>query len=776
MKLRIRSMFVLAFLWFVLPLSSLRADEPSPLAVEDVLGTHSVGDLSRLALSPDGMWIAYMVRDNRSSVSLGDQNERYFRVRTGIHDQNRFGDIWIANTDTGVAKNLTGGRGSSWEPSWSPDGRYLAFLSDRDGSGQARVWIWDMPVGSLKMLSTANVRVDLFDSIEWSPDSQRVFVPIIPEGLTVDEYVPRVLSSEADLKSKVLTAAGTTVSVYQSGMGSASAQEVPLFNLNVYLRDLIAIDVRTALMTTIVRGKRIRSYSVSPTGSRVAYAVPKGFEKPGSIFVAYDLMVSDFTGAQSRVVASGIALDDFSWSPDGSLLAYGAYEAGEKNYDYYVVDPNTQSVRKVSSLPSQPPCCNFPAPAWSSSGESFYFPLNGALWRTTVGNGKSEELGRVPDRQIQYLVRHSRGHLWTLDGGSSAVVLVHDEKGKQDGFYRIDLQTGTSKVLVEGKQSYTSRSGLDSGTYLTTVSRDGTRIGFSAEDAERPADVWVADAGFLRVRQLSHLNPQIERHKLASVRMIDWLSDDGEQLRGALLLPSSYEEGKRYPLIVFVYPGTAMSDFAYQFGFSEYPGPLNMQLLATRGYAVLVPDSRVAVGNVIESLGKSVLPGISKVVEMGVADPNAVGVIGHSFGGYGTMALITWTVRFKAAIAVSGSADVAGGYGAMSPDGSSYGNRRGELLVGGTPAQYPLRYLQNSPIYYFDRVETPLLVVHGSQDEAAPVHLGDEIFVGLRRLGKVVEYARYKDEPHALVNWSFANQVDVATRMILWFDRYLKQN
>jgi dipeptidyl aminopeptidase/acylaminoacyl peptidase len=752
----------------------VRAEDRRVLSVEDALDTHSLGDLSRLALSPDGKWVAYVVRDNRRAVSLGSQDAKYFRVRTGIYEQNRFGDLWVADVITGETKNLTGGNGSSWGPAWSPDGRYLVFLSDRDGSEQARVWIWDMRMGNMRMLSTVNVRENLFETIGWSTDSQRVFVTAVPEGLSVDEYATRASSSEIDLSSKVPAPPGTTVRVFQSSPDSMGSHEVPLLNLNEYLADLIAIDVQTARTATIVQGRRIRTYSVSPTGSRVAYAVPKGFEKAGSIFIAYDLVVSDLSGGEGRVVASGIALDNFSWSPNGSLLAYGAYAANETSYDYYVAAPKTGAVRKVSSLQSQPPCCNFAAPAWSPSGESFYFLLAGYLWRTMVESGTSEKVGTVHDRQIQYLVRSSGNLLWTTDRGASAIVLVQDGEGKQDAFYKIDLRAGASNILIEGKQCYTSRSGLDSGTYLTSVSTDGRGMVFSAEDTEHPADIWIVDQNFLHVRQLTHLNPQIERHKLGAVRIVDWLSDDGEKLRGALLLPSSYEQGKRYPLIVFVYPGTALSDFAYRFGFGEYPGPLNMQLLATRGYAVLFPDSCATPGDVVRSLEKSVLPGISKVVEMGIAAPDAIGIIGHSFGGYGTMALITSTTRFKAAIAISGSADVAGDYGAMSPNGSSYGNRRGELLAGGTPVQYPLRYLESSPIYYFDRVVTPLFVAHGSRDEAAPVHLGDEIFVSLRRLGKTVEYARYEDEPHVPRDWSFPNQMDLARRMVDWFEKFLK--
>jgi dipeptidyl aminopeptidase/acylaminoacyl peptidase len=99
---------------------------------------------------------------------------------------------------------------------------------------------------------------------------------------------------------------------------------------------------------------------------------------------------------------------------------------------------------------------------------------------------------------------------------------------------------------------------------------------------------------------------------------------------------------------------------------------------------------------------------------------------------------------------------------------------QGQGLMGGTPWEYRDRYIENSPIFFLDRVETPLLIVHGKEDTAVASFLGDEVFVGLRRLGKEVEYAKYKGEGHSPIYWSYANQLDFCNRMIGWFDKYLK--
>jgi dipeptidyl aminopeptidase/acylaminoacyl peptidase len=148
--------------------------------------------------------------------------------------------------------------------------------------------------------------------------------------------------------------------------------------------------------------------------------------------------------------------------------------------------------------------------------------------------------------------------------------------------------------------------------------------------------------------------------------------------------------------------------------------------------------------------------------------------MGHSNGGYGTLSLIVTTKRFKAAIEASGDGNLIGFYGEMRQDGTAYGNTLERSIdpLGGTPWDYRDRYIENSPIFYLDRVETPLLIVHGAEDTTVDSFLGDELFVGLRRLGKVVEYAKYGGEGHVLT--SRANVLDFANRAISWFDKHLR--
>jgi dipeptidyl aminopeptidase/acylaminoacyl peptidase len=199
--------------------------------------------------------------------------------------------------------------------------------------------------------------------------------------------------------------------------------------------------------------------------------------------------------------------------------------------------------------------------------------------------------------------------------------------------------------------------------------------------------------------------------------------------------------------------------------------------LATRGYAVLFPDSPQQVGNPMAEVLKTVLPGVNRVVEMGIADPHRLGVMGFSNGGYSTLALIVQTRQFSAALEIEGMADLIGAYGEMNKAGAAYASalfEHGQDGLGGTPWEVRDKYIENSPICYLDRVSTPLLMVQGDMDSYVAPFLADELFVGMRRLGKEVEYAKYRGEGHDPVTWSYSHQVDLSRRILRWFDTHLR--
>jgi dipeptidyl aminopeptidase/acylaminoacyl peptidase len=779
--IRKRTLLTLSCMLGLVTLSDLaNAQDPIPLKVEDAVGVRTFGPLMHITLSHGGEWLAYTVRGNRRART-GDVETW---ARTGVRDIFTGSDIWISNIVTGETRNLTGDTSDNFLPVWSPDGHYLSFVSDRDGSGQARLWIWDAVKNELKRVSDMNVRAE---QIAWTPDSRSIIVTTVPQGLPLEEYVRKRASVVGSQKPKSDNSEDASVVLYKATTASGQDRDkLPRsdpWNLNWTLRDLMLIDVSSGKSLVVVRSQRILKFLLSPDGSRVAYTNQKRFEKAGSQQIVFDLATVSLSTATQRIVASEIPLGftgEFSWSPQSTQLAYLVSGPTERTNDCYVVDVDGGNHRNITSFIPRPERRHSEIrrsseiPLWDSEGRHIYFIRDGALWRASVNQSEAIEVGRVPERQIVRMIPQSEGSLWMLDGGKSTIVCTHDDFGKEDGFYKIELPSGKTTQLLEKGQCYTCA--LVNEGQSTAVTGDGSRVVYYSEDVGHDADLWVSDASFHNLRRLTRLNPQLDNYRMGEARIVNWLGDDGERLQGALLLPVGYREGQRYPLIVWVYGGSSLSNHFDHFGF-EGLGVFNMQLLATRGYAVMVPDSPQNVGTPLVDLAKSVLPGVNKVIEMGIADPARLGVMGHSNGGYSTLSLIVQTQRFKAAMEGDGMGDLLGLFGQMDEAGMTFGVGLLEHewdVMGGTPWQFRERYIENSPIFYLDRVETPLLIVHGSKDASVAPFLGDQVFVGLRRLGKQVEYAKYQGEGHSPHSWSYANQVDLCNRMIRWFDKYLR--
>lgn len=743
-----------------------KAQEVTPLPIEQALRLRQLANLMPVSFSPDGKWLAYTVQEN-SAVQPEDVATY---LRTGVPPWASGSHIELVNVETGRAENLTEGGGNSWLPAWSPNGEYLAFLSDREG-GKAQLWIWNRTKRSFRMGSRVIVRGN---QIEWTPDSRDLIVTAYPkENETKDAhqknpYVDRNRPARNGKTSSLL--------LYESGKHARSEHISPAsrpWNLNVELHDLTEVDWSNASSLPLTEGKRIAAFSVSPDGSTIAYTVPERFEKPGSQQILFDLLVVNLSTKQDSVIASDVLMENggraFSWSLDSTRLSFCTGGMEVKISNCYLVDVRTGSPRNVTKF-SSPQSGEPSKPLWDNQSH-IYFIRAGRLWRAGAGQANAVEVGGVPNRQIIHLIPWLQNLLWTTANGSSTVVLAHDDSGKQDGFYRINLRTGRSEKILEQGQCYTCANLSDP----FAVSKDGREVAYAAEDAAHDEDLWMSPETFRSPRRLTHLNPQFDHYKLGTARLIDWLSDDGRRLQGALLLPPNYRKGKRYPLIVWVYGGSLLSNDLDHFGLAG-SGPFNMQLFATRGYAVLLPDAPEHVGTPLADLAKTVLPGVNKVVEMGIADPDRLAVAGHSYGGYCVLSLIVQTERFKAAAEMDGSADLIGDYGEMTNDGSAFGiawSETGQGLMGGTPWQDRNTYIENSPIFYLDRVTTPLLIVHGADDRTVAPFLGDEIFVELRRLGKESQYAKYEGEGHSPLQWSYRDQADLCRRLIAWFGLYL---
>jgi len=695
-------------------------------------------------LSPDGAWVAYTLTDPRRRKLQGLPSDEWKAFTcTSIPYLLANTDLLISNTKTGQTINISSGQGANWGPSWSPDGKSLAFYSDR--SGKAHVWIWERSTGKLRALTTAVVHArSRLEKILWTPDGRQVLTKITGNTQTFDCFDGTTRREPYDPAAR---------SVYES---ESSALKLPS-SMDSFLGDLAILDTHTGSMKRIVKQEKIVAYSLSPNGDRVIYSSPTQPKPDNQLLYTYNLsVVSLSTGQTERVsdFSPGPPSLPTAWSPDGRTIAYISdgecffWSRGEKPRKVSA----TVRVRFVQT------------PLWDKHGQTIYVPGDNKIWRIPTTEAKATAITATWNRQIRSIVsRHDGQQIWSPDG-ASIYVNTSNSVTKQEGFYRVDTRTGDFSKLLEADISISPM--------LRGVSNDDELMIYASENARQELNLWVTNREFTGVRQLTHINPDLERYPAGDARLIDYSTPDGKKLKATLLLPANYQSNRRYPLVVWVYGGSMLSANVNRYGGSGNEH-YNLHLFSSRGYAVLLPDTPLTVGTPMQDLAKTVLPAVDKTIEMGIADPDRLGVMGASYGGYSTLALIVQTERFKAAVMDVGFGSLTSMYGALLKNGNALGTswaEEGQGRMGGPPWQFPERYVQNSPAFFLNKIETPLLISQGGMD-VSPFQ-ADEIFVGLRRLGKRVVYVRYEYEGHGVEHPS--NRIDYWNRILEWFASNLR--
>jgi dipeptidyl aminopeptidase/acylaminoacyl peptidase len=303
---------------------------------------------------------------------------------------------------------------------------------------------------------------------------------------------------------------------------------------------------------------------------------------------------------------------------------------------------------------------------------------------------------------------------------------------------------------------------------------DAAALLYTREDVAEFPDLWVADGGFGDPVKVSDANPQQAEYNWATVEMVEWLSADGLTLQGLLYKPEDFDPSRTYPMMVTFYERDSDNLYAHHPPL-PHRSVIRPTFYASRGYLVFVPDIAYQDGYPGESAMDAIMPGTLKLAAEPWVDEDNVGVQGHSWAGYQIAYMVTRTDFFKAAGAGAPVANMTSAYGGIrwgSGLSRMFQYERTQSRIGTSLWENRDRYIENSPLFLLDRVNTPLLIMHNDQDGAVPWTQGIELFMGLRRLGKPAWMIVYNDEPH----WPTTepNKRDWNIRMQQFFDHFLK--
>ncbi|MEO7986529.1 MAG: S9 family peptidase [Gemmatimonadales bacterium] len=653
----------------------LHAQERRAVTLDDL---DAIRDVSEPQLAPEGGWVAYTV----STVdTVRDEDDS---------------DVWMTSWDGARSLQLTHSPADEHAPRWSGDGRYLAFLSDRDDPHESdQLWLLDRSGGDAERVTDLPGGVSDY---AWAPDGTRL-------ALIVEDPDPDAL------------VVGDT----------AKKTPTPI----VIDRYRFKADE-----TGFVTGRREHLYLFDLATRKADLLMPGDYDEISP-----------------------------SWSPDGTSIAFVSRRGPEPdrtdNYDIFVVEARSGAEpRQVTTYPGGDgdPGWGGRGPAWSPDGKSLAYvqggPLN-LIYYAVQNVAVIPAAGGTPKILTPRLDRQVLSPTWSADG-SSVLFLLEDDRVYH--LARVPAGGGPIERVVGGKRVVSD---------LTTSAGGKTAVLISSPS--EPAEVFAVEGGG-EPRRLTHQNDAwLAQVKLGAVEEISFKSADGTPINGFVVKPPDYQPGRRYPTILRLHGGPVwqlFNDFAN----------FDWQLYAAQGYVVVAANPRGSSGRGQdfqraiwaawgEKDSKDVLAAVDYVVAAGIADPERLGVGGHSYGGILTDQVIARDRRFKAAVSDAGQGNAIAGYGT-----DQYVVEYETEL--GKPWEKPDTWLRNSyPFFHADRIVTPTMFICGQLDFNVPLINSEQMYQALKSLGRETQLVIYPGQYHEFHTPSYRR--DRLERMLAWYGKYL---
>jgi len=642
-------------------------------------------------VSPDGSQVAYV-------VAWVDPDE-HTRYRSQI--------MLVPFDGSSAPRPLTSGRHRDSAPRWSPDGCYLAFLSNREKE-RPQLFVLPLQGGEARQLTSLGRGAG---AARWSHNGDRLAFAAKVDVKEIAEQEGHTDENGKQPRVRIVT----RVKYQADGEGLLESLRKHLF--------VVDVDGNSEARQITDGDWDDGEPAWSPDGRHIAFTSSR--ERDRDLTMLNDVWLVPSTGGRARRLTRhrGQASTP-SFSPDGQQVAFYGHEQGWRygaRTELLCVAPGGGEVRSLSDS------------------------LDAELGNVALSDARDPFAAQPP-----HWLPDGRGLLALVSRNGSAAA------------WRFDAAGGEPRPLFEGPCEVASFS----------ASRDGGRLACAMSDPLHPYEVFTGDAS--EQRQVTHENADwLESVDLQPVEPFSVTSTDGQQVAGWLMKPRGFAARKKYPLVLEVHGGPeAMYSWSF---FHEF------QLLAARGYGVLFTNPRGSKGygeaftaRIFADWGNQdyldCMAAVDAATSFGWVDAQRLGVTGGSYGGFMTAWLVGHTDRFAAAVATRGCYNFSSFYGT-----SDIGPTFGDYILGGPVYERSELYHERSPLTYAPRMRTPLLLIHNEGDLRCPMEQAEQLFVRLRRLGKVeTELIRFPEESHGLSRSGRPDRrVERLERIVGWFDRFL---
>ena len=460
------------------------------------------------------------------------------------------------------------------------------------------------------------------------------------------------------------------------------------------------------------------------------------------------------------------------WSPNGE---YALFYDGEKKV-WYKLNPVSGELTDISTDIGYPiydeehdlpkPADSYGIAGWMSEGDEVVLYDKYDMWVVDL-TGKNVVYsltggwGRKNNISLR-LLKSDYDSRW-IDVKQNVLLKTVNTETLDQGVYLL-TSSGKIRKLMEGAYALN----------FNELTRDRKYCMFIRQSYSEFRDIWWSKTNFAHPVKITETNPQQKEYYWGSVKLVEWVNFEGKRNRGLLYLPENYDSTKRYPVIVNFYETHTGDLHTYQLP-SLSSAMINTVTYVSNGYVVFMPDVHFTIGTPGESCYNAVVSGTQMLIDRGIADKDRIGVQGHSWSGYQVAYLVTRTNMFKCAspgAAVSNMVSAYTGVRTGSGMPRMFMYEETQSRMGKTLWDDPEAYIKNSPIFYADKIQTPLLIFHCDGDEAVPYSEGLNLFLAMRRLHKPAWLLNYKGDRHFLYNK--AAEIDWTIRLQQFFDYYLK--
>lgn len=681
--------------------------------------------------------------------------------------------VFVLEPASGTATALLAGEGEYRRPVFDESGEQLAFLSNRDEWGQDSpayaLYHWQSRQQQARRVAaagTAGLRADWWVSengnVSFSRNGQRVFFGTAPRPLPEQEDG---LLPEERVRVDIWHWEDPQIQPVQ--LRRLPQERRRTYEAVVHLREGRVVQLADETVPMVSVGAR-GDADVAIGAAADRYAIESSWDSPGwSDQYLIDVRTGERTLVRER------AQGGMDLSPTARWATWYDNQARA----LMLMDVRTRRVvNATAAIPyavhdeehDQPsPARGLGTAGWLENEAALLVHDRFDIWAVdptgrTAPRNITGGVGRRDNVQLR-VVRLDRDEQF-VPANQPLLLSAFNPRTKQAGFYRLTVAGAAPQQLVMADYMFsTPRKAADADVLL-----------FSRQSFTEFPDLWVSGTGVADMRKITAENPQQSQYAWGSAELVEWTSLDGIPLQGILYRPENFDASRQYPLIAYFYE--RMSD-AYHLHYPPVPhrSRINPTFYTSRGYLVFVPDIVYRIGYPGESAMNSIMPGVTKLLDRGFVDRDNMALQGHSWGGYQIAFMVTRTSMFKAAAPGAPVANMTSAYSGIRLEtgvGRQFQYERTQSRLGGNLWEMPIRYLENSPLFWLDKVETPLLIMHNDMDGAVPFAQGVELYLGLRRLGKPAWLVNYNDEPH----WptTIANKRDWNIRMQQFFDHYLQ--